>query len=248
MPQALDDLGIREPGGTPATASAGGLSSPSMTTTDPSRRRRGPRAEDVTSIDAIVTALYDTISGPAGPRDWERDRHLYAPEAILRAMRMEDGRIHAETLDFDGFVAARQPFFDRYDFFEREIGRRIDRFGNMAQVWSAYEGVGAPAGEPHQVMFRGINSMQLQWDGSRWWITAVIWDREREDNRIPPELLETPGEGRLRACERSQAARSGSQGRRASSARKASTTRGSNCRPAWVSSSAVARSGSRALR
>jgi hypothetical protein len=150
----------------------------------------GPRAEDVASIDALVTAIYEIISGPAGPKDWDRERHLYRPHARLTPMyRNDDGTIHAEHLDVDEFCSSRGEFLEAQDFVEREIGRRVDRFGGLAHVWSAYEGVGGPPGGPHEVMFRGINSFQLEWDGERWWILSAAWYREDDDHPLPEELL-----------------------------------------------------------
>ena len=53
----------------------------------------GPRASDTTSPDAIIAALYDVISGPAGQaRDWDRFRGLFARRAA-RPGRAEAGRI-----------------------------------------------------------------------------------------------------------------------------------------------------------
>ena len=43
-------------------------------------------AADVSSIDGIVAALYDVISGPAGQsRNWDRMRTLFIPEGRLIA-------------------------------------------------------------------------------------------------------------------------------------------------------------------
>lgn len=56
----------------------------------------------------------------------------------------------------------------------------------MASVWSTY----AHSDRPHgPVQGRGINSIQLYWDGSRWWITGWIFDSERPDNPIPQAYL-----------------------------------------------------------
>ncbi len=38
---------------------------------------------DVATMDAIVAAVYDVISGPAGKRDWDRFRSLFIPGARL---------------------------------------------------------------------------------------------------------------------------------------------------------------------
>lgn len=145
----------------------------------------GPRREDVESIDSIVTAFYEIISGPAGPRDWERERHLCAPTVWLMPSRpREDGGHSIEVLNLDGYIASRTPILMQTDFYEREIARRVDRFGNIAHVWSTYEARRTPDGE---VFMRGINSIQLYFDGDRWWAMAILWDIERPGMPIPRE-------------------------------------------------------------
>ena len=142
---------------------------------------------DVASIDAVIQALYESISGYAGaPRDWERDRALYAPGALLIPMRPPDGRgAAAEVLDFDGYVKSRTPFFASNDFFEVEIARKEFHFGSMAHVLSVYEGRDAPAG---RILKRGINSIQLFHDGARWWVASIMWDNERKGVALPEEF------------------------------------------------------------
>jgi hypothetical protein len=143
----------------------------------------GPRPADVQSIDAIVTAMYEVLSGPAGPRDWERQRFMLAPWAHLMPTRPKpDGGHGVEVFDPDGYAASRGMIFAGMSFYETEIARRVDRFGNIAHVWSTYESRRTPAEEP---FMRGINSIQLYHDGSRWWIVAVLWDYEREGNPLP---------------------------------------------------------------
>jgi hypothetical protein len=142
-----------------------------------------PRREDVESIDGILKALYETISGPAGPRDWDRERSLLAPGARLQPTRLgEDGRGLMDVFDIEGYIASRTPFFEQNDFWEVEVSRRVERFGNIAQVWSLYHGRRSPDAEP---FLRGINSIQLFHDGDRWWVVSVLWDNERADNPLP---------------------------------------------------------------
>jgi hypothetical protein len=76
------------------------------------------------------------------------------------------------------------PFFAENHFFEIEIARRIDLFGNIAHAWSAYEARAAlDDAEPER---RGINSIQLFKDPERGWrIMAMIWDNEREGVTLP---------------------------------------------------------------
>lgn len=142
-----------------------------------------PRREDVDSIEGIVKALYENISGPAGPRDWDRERSLLAPGARLQPTRpKEGGGGIMDVFDIEGYIASRTPFFAQGDFYEVEVSRRVDRFGNIAQVWSQYEGRRSPEGEP---FMRGINSIQLFNDGDRWWIVSVLWDNEHPGNLLP---------------------------------------------------------------
>ncbi len=146
---------------------------------------------DAVSIDAIIKALYESISGPAGaPRQWERDRALYAPGALLIPMRppsvAKDGRGAAEILDVDGYERSRTPFFAANSFYEVEIARREFHFGAMAHVLSVYEGRDAPNGK---ILKRGINSIQMFHDGARWWVASIMWDNEREGVTLPEDLL-----------------------------------------------------------
>ena len=135
------------------------------------------------SIDGIVKALYESISGPAGPRDWERERSLFAPGARLQPTRPkeDDSGGILDVLDVEGYIASRTLFFAQNDFYEVEVSRREDRFGNIAQVWSRYEGRRSVDGEP---FMRGTNSIQLFHDGDRWWVVSVLWDNEREGHPL----------------------------------------------------------------
>lgn len=147
-----------------------------------------PRPEDVSSIDGTMKAFYEVISGPAGqPRQWARDRTLYIPGVWFVAMK-EDSKHNPQSL-----VMSHQQMVDRFDselvdkgFFESEIHRRTERFGNIAHILSTYESRNTKSGP---VIDRGVNSIDLFWDGQRWWIAGAIWDEERGDNPIPKELL-----------------------------------------------------------
>jgi len=136
-------------------------------------------------IGAVVDEMYDMISGPAGPRDWDRQAACFHPEA--RQMRTgvdENGKPWIKIMSLDEYRENTTPFFAANNFFEVEIGRRIDVFGNMAHVWSAYEARSALGDEKPER--RGINSIQLYRDETgRWQIISMIWDNEREGLSIP---------------------------------------------------------------
>ena len=144
------------------------------------------RPEDVGTIEGVLKAFYEVISGPAGqPRQWARDRTLYIPDVRFVSMDVRDGRPHASIMSHQEFVDRTNQGLVTNGFYETEIHYVIRRFGNTAHVFSTYEmknGAGNPLG-------RGVNSIQLFWDGTRWWISGVAWDDERPDNRIPAELL-----------------------------------------------------------
>src|SRR6266581_8043187 len=135
---------------------------------------------DVESINAIVTAAYDGISGPAGKkRDWDRERSLHFPGARLIPTAMkasgENVDLAPQILDIDGFIARVEPFFEENGFYEKEIARCTEQFGNIAHVWSIYESR-HNENDPEPFM-RGINSIQLFNDGKRWWIVNIYWQQ-----------------------------------------------------------------------
>jgi hypothetical protein len=141
---------------------------------------------DVNSIDHILAALYDVISGPPGPRDWDRFRSLFIPTARLTsATKAPDGslRVHPNTVE--DYATRGGAYFLKNGFFEKSIVNRVFTFGNIAQVLSSYESRHALGETPFA---RGINGIQLLNDGKRWWIVSIFWDEERPDNPLPKEF------------------------------------------------------------
>jgi hypothetical protein len=147
------------------------------------------RAEDVASIDAIIAALYDAISGPAGQaRDWNRLRSLFIPGGrLMPAGVRPGGAVGLRIMDVDGYIATSGPLLERVGFREREIARRTEQFGHIAHVFSTYEG----RMETEATVIRGINSIQLMNDGTRWWVVSIYWEAERPDNPLPQQYLPT---------------------------------------------------------
>jgi len=153
---------------------------------------------DVASLDAIITAAYNSISGPAGrKRDWNRVRSLFIPGARLIPTVKHAGKhdldlateLAPQVLDVDSYIARVEPYFQENGFFEKEIARRTEQFGRIAHVWSTYESRKKPD-DPEPFM-RGLNSIQLFYDGSRWWIVTIYWQHESTEHPIPAKYLET---------------------------------------------------------
>ena len=165
-------------------------------TTDVTAQEAGrvsARAADVASVDAIIEALYDVISGPAGQkRDWDRFYSLFIPGArLIPTGRTADGTVRHRVMTPEEYAATSGPMLEQRGFFEREIGRSTQTFGNITHVFSAYDSR-TTAADPQPFM-RGINSIQLLHDGARWWVVTIYWDSERPDNPIPAQYLNRGG-------------------------------------------------------
>jgi hypothetical protein len=142
--------------------------------------------KDVSTIDGIIKAFYETISGPKGqPRQWGRDRTLYMPTVNFIGMNERDGKISAGIMTHQQYVNATNGSLVAEGFHEREINRVVKRFGNIAHVFSTYEYTNDAKTEKG----RGVNSIDLYWDGTRWWIAFAGWDEERPGNRLSKEFL-----------------------------------------------------------
>ena len=151
---------------------------------------------DVESLDALVASLYSVISGPAGPRDWDRFRSLFLPEAQLGVVRPARPALNGEPAkpeDFaymtpDFYARRNGPFFNMQGFFEHGIANRTQQFGNLVTVWSTYES--RHAASDAQAFARGINALTIIKARGRFWIASIFWDAERPGLTIPEKYLQ----------------------------------------------------------
>lgn len=146
---------------------------------------------DVESVDAIMSAVYDVISGPQGElRDWDRFRSLFVPGARLipTGPRQEGGGWGHRVLTPDEYATTIGPQLEARGFFEVEIGRVTERYGPVVHLMSAYE---SRFTSPDQVEpdARGVNSFQLFFDGDRWWVVTIFWSGETPENPIPERFI-----------------------------------------------------------
>ncbi len=152
-----------------------------------SEKQGEARLADVNSIEAILSAIYDVISGPKGhARDWDRMRGLFVPGARLIPCqtKRDDGKALIRMMSVDDYINRVGPKLMELGFVEREISRRIDRFGHMAQVFSTYE---TRLDGAKEIAGRGINGIHLFWDEKRWWVVTIMWDAESPAHPIPAE-------------------------------------------------------------
>ena len=145
--------------------------------------------KDVSSPEAIVAAVYDVISGPAGQkRNWERMRTLFVPDArMIPTGKRATGESTRRTLTVEEYITNSGPFLEKDGFFETEIGKKTEQFGNIVHVLSTYESRRSLKDE--KPFMRGINSFQLWYDGKRWWVITIFWQSESPDTPIPEKYI-----------------------------------------------------------
>ena len=142
---------------------------------------------DVDTIEHIVAAVYDVISGPPGQRNWDRFRgFFYTGARLIPSRRNDKGVVTAQVLTPDEYVTRAQSFFSKEGFFENSVANRIETWDNIAHVWSTYESRRAKGEKPFA---RGINSFQLFNDGKRWWILTIYWEAEDASHPLPEKYL-----------------------------------------------------------
>ena len=145
--------------------------------------------EDVASPDAIITALYDVISGPIGEkRDWARFRSIMKPSARLMPVFFNrDSVAQSVVWTLDEYIDRVDSSFTANGFFEVESARKTERFGNVVHAFSTYESR-RKADDP-EPFSRGINSIQIVYEGGRYWVANIVWQPEQPGLPIPAEYL-----------------------------------------------------------
>jgi hypothetical protein len=191
------EIGIRAVQALAATAAAND-GDPHFTPTPLAQKEPKPLAvqPDGASVETIVTGLYAAVThGPEYEPNWKRLRALFLPKAVVVPPKRPEAEAFA-VLDADAFearirayIAGRRQRGEALGFTEHEIARRENRFGNVCQVFSTYETLRAP--HDKEPFARGVHSIQLVYDGWRWWIAGLAWDNERPDTPIPPAMLPT---------------------------------------------------------
>tara|TARA_R110002072_G_scaffold109335_2_gene236602 strand:+ start:2248 stop:2760 length:513 start_codon:yes stop_codon:yes gene_type:complete len=147
-------------------------------------------SENVNSIDTIIETLYSVISGEKNEaRNWELFQYLFHKDAkLIPSGNNRQGVSGARYMTTKEYIATSGKWLLENGFFEKEIGRKTDQFGNIAQVFSSYESF--RSAKDTKPFMRGINSIQLLYDGSRWWILNVFWQGETPEQPIPEKYID----------------------------------------------------------
>lgn len=140
--------------------------------------------DDTSSVDKIVSAMYNVISGPAGQRDWARFKNLFSAKAEMGAIfKNKEDKVIYRSFTPDDYIKNNDPYFLKNAFIEKEIHRTTNTYGQLVNIFTTYEF------ESGVEKARGINSLQLVYTANRWWIVSLIWLEETDDNKLPKEFL-----------------------------------------------------------
>lgn len=143
----------------------------------------------VLTLDSTIKALYAVISGEKGEeRNWKQFKFLFKPDAkLIPSGKDKSGTYRVRYMTPDDYIKGSGKWLVENGFFEKELHRVVDTFGNITQVFSSYESFYS---ESDEIPFmRGINSIQLLNDGKRWWVINIYWSQETKDNPIPKKYL-----------------------------------------------------------
>lgn len=152
----------------------------------------GARMSDVQTVDGIMGALYEVISGGVGePRNWNRMRSLFIPEARIMAIfpKKDSKEFGLRILSVSDYIANSGPRLIEVGFREKELARKTEQWGEMLHIMSSYETIE----EKDNSKRRGINSLQLMYDGTRWWIISLLFEAERPQLSLPEGFLSSSG-------------------------------------------------------
>lgn len=137
--------------------------------------------QDVKTIDALIKASYEVVSGEKGAkRNWERDKYLHHPKTVYSYYDREEEK--QATMTLQEFHKVTDDMIFETAFYENEVNREVRVFGNIAHVWSTYE---TRLEKNGKVERRGINSIQLIFEDNRWYIISWTFCGENDKNIIP---------------------------------------------------------------
>jgi hypothetical protein len=197
QPQTSPPAPAPNPHAQPKPHAPGAPAAPQSAPAQPDSKPIPPaKPEDVGTVDALIKALYQSTAGPIGKaREWDRFRSLFVAEARMIPIRHAP---HGEagndllTMPVESYIQINKNYFEKGGFFETEAARRTETFGNIAQVWSTFES--RRSKEDPQPYARGVYSIQLAFNGQRWFIINVMWDTEQEGVKLPEKYLKSPSE------------------------------------------------------
>jgi hypothetical protein len=147
---------------------------------------------DHEAIQRTLDALYQSICFAKGEKPtFASLRALFLPQALLIN---NNNSVAPVVMGVEAFIEAVQTALTSgglEEFYEREIARTIEIFGNIAHVFSTYEArFDATSQEPFSI---GINTIQLVKimvnDAEEWRVSSMAWNDQTPDRPIPVQYL-----------------------------------------------------------
>jgi hypothetical protein len=140
------------------------------------------QAVDDPSIARVLKLLYAVISFEEGDEpNWQGLQEVFSKHARITRVTPEG----TDHMDVSNFVAMTRNLVDvgvYTSFYEFEVARRVDRFGDIAQVWSHYETRRNKSAR--DALGAGVNSIQLIREDDAWRVLGLLWD-ETTGNATP---------------------------------------------------------------
>lgn len=144
--------------------------------------------DEVGTLDGIINAYYNVVTVKKGEKvSYPRDSSLHAPNALIGiARKNKEGKTKLQLIPLKQYHLASDATLERDGFYEKEISRKVENFGAVYHVWSTYI---TRQVEDGPAIGRGINSIQLYFDGTRFWILSWVFDNESNGQLIPEKYL-----------------------------------------------------------
>ncbi len=130
--------------------------------------------DDVGTLDGIIKAYYDVVTLKKGEKvSYERDSLLHIAGVRVGSAGVADGHpiLHYTTLK--EYHRQADAYMEKNGYYEHEISRKVETIRNIYHVWSSYESKYTIDGK---VIAQGVNSIELYFDGKRFWILGWFYD------------------------------------------------------------------------
>jgi len=131
--------------------------------------------DNVGTLDGIIKAYYDVVSVKKGEKvSYERDSLLHVPNVRVASAGMDaNGKPYLTYSSLQEYHRSSDAYMEKSGFYEKEIARKVQNIRNIYHVWSSYESRNSPDG---RVIAQGVNSIELYFDGKRFWILGWFYD------------------------------------------------------------------------
>ena len=131
--------------------------------------------DNVATLDGIIKAYYDVVTIKKGEKiSYERDSLLHVPGVRVASAGLDaNGKPFLTYAGLKEFHRQSDAYMEKTGFYEKETKRTVQNIRNIYHVWSSYE---SRTEEGGRVIAQGVNSIELYYDGKRFWILGWFYD------------------------------------------------------------------------